>query len=325
MLWIVATVLFAVAVGVAVFLRRRRPIETLPATGRERESVRELAERAFGRYGTTPVLIVVPIIWAVWTMVASVHLVEAGHVGVVYTFGDVTGQVGAGLQLTAPWQNVRVASTQVQRQRFEQVNAFSEETQDLFITATLNYEVSPNAIQELYRNVGPSWFDRLVESRVLQIFKDTTVRYKSVNIAPAREEIRGLVRDRLKTELAPFSIDVVDLLIEDIDFNPEFKEAIERKQIATQDAQTAQNRVAEARFKAQQQVETAKGEAQSTLVRATAQARANKLLARSLTNQVIQYEAVQRLSPNVTTVLLPSDSSFLLPQGLFAPRESAQP
>jgi regulator of protease activity HflC (stomatin/prohibitin superfamily) len=255
----------------------------------------------------------------VWTIFASVHMIEAGHIGVVYTFGDVTGQIDAGLQTTTPWQSVRVASTQVQRETFQKIDAFSEETQDVFITATLNYEVSPGAIQELYRNVGTSWFDRLVESRVLQIFKDTTVRYKSVEIAPARDEIRTAVRERLRAELKPFSIDVVDLLIDNIDFRPEFKEAIERKQIATQDAQTAQNRVAEARFKADQQIETAKGEAQSTLIRARAQAEANQLLAKSLTPNIIQYEAVQKLSPQVKTILLPSDSNFILPSSLVAP------
>jgi regulator of protease activity HflC (stomatin/prohibitin superfamily) len=124
--------------------------------------------------------------------------------------------------------------------------------------------------------------------------------------------------------LEGFSIDVVDLLIDDIDFRPEFKEAIERKQIATQDAQTAQNRVAEARFKAQQQVETAKGEAESVLVRARAQAQANRLLSQSLTERVVRYEAVQKLAPNVQTILLPSDAGFLLPN-LLRPTQTGAP
>jgi hypothetical protein len=52
------------------------------------------------------------------------------------------------------------------------------------------------------------------------------------------------------------------------------------------------------------------------LVRAQAQSRANKLLSQSLTDRVIRYEAVQRLAPNVTTLLLPSSSNFLLPADL---------
>jgi regulator of protease activity HflC (stomatin/prohibitin superfamily) len=310
MLWIVGTIVLAVIVVIAIVQRRQSQPETLPARQGE-GGLLDLGH--WSRTANTAILVIVPLIWVIWTLLASVHLVEAGHVGVVYTFGDVTGQVGAGLQTTAPWQSVRVASTQVQRETFPKIDAFSEETQDVFITATLNYEVSPNAIQDLYRNVGPSWFDRLVESRVLQIFKDTTVRYKSVQIAPAREEIRRAVRDRLRAELEGFSIDVVDLLIDNIDFRPEFKEAIERKQIATQDAQTAQNRVAESKFKAQQQVETAKGQALSVLVRARAQAKANKLLSQSLTERVVRYEAVQKLAPNISTILLPSDAGFLLP------------
>ena len=247
----------------------------------------------------------------------TLHQIPAGHVGVVYTFGDITGQLGEGLQVTAPWQSVKVASTQTQRKRFEKLNAFSQETQDVFITATLNYSVSADTVQNLYRNVGTNWFDRLVEARVFQIFKDTTVAYKSVEIAPAREAIRRTVRDRLRTELRPFSINVVDLLVDNIDFRPEFKTAIERKQIATQDAQTAQNRVAQAKFEAQQKVEAARGLAASTLIKAEAQAKANTLLNRSLTDQIIRYETIQKLAPNVQTILVPSSSNFILPQSFL--------
>jgi len=91
-------------------------------------------------------------------------------------------------------------------------------------------------VQQLYRTVGLNFFNVLVESRVIQNFKDETVKYKSVEIAPNRESIRKAVRERLEKELSPFSIEVVDLLLDNIDFNPEFKKAIEDKQIATQRA-----------------------------------------------------------------------------------------
>ena len=54
---------------------------------------------------------------------------------------------------------------------------------------------------------------------------------KSVAVAPNREQIRRAVQNELDRQLAGFSIDVVDLLIDNIDFRPEFKAAIERKQI----------------------------------------------------------------------------------------------
>src|SRR5437870_8773946 len=177
------------------------------------------------------------------TFFASVHQVPAGHIGVVYEFGGIKGQIGEGLQFVAPWRDVVLANIQVQRRVFDKLNAFSEESQDVFVRASLNVRVSPQTIQQLYRTVGPNFFNVLVESRVIQNFKDETVKYKSVEIAPNRENIRKAVRERLEKELSPFSIEVVDLLLDNIDFNPEFKKAIEDKQIATQRALEEQQKI----------------------------------------------------------------------------------
>ena len=50
-----------------------------------------------------------------------------------------------------------------------------------------------------------------------------------------------------------FSIDVVDFLINDLDFPDAFTEAIERKQVATQDALAARQRVEQSKAEAQQE------------------------------------------------------------------------
>ena len=194
------------------------------------------------------------------TFFASVHQVPAGHIGVVYEFGGIKGQIGEGLQFVAPWRDVLLANIQVQRRVFDKLNAFSEESQDVFVRATLNVRVSPQTVQELYRTVRPNLYNVLIESRVIQNFKDETVKYKSVEIAPNRENIRKAVRERLEKELSPFSIEVVDLLLDNIDFNPEFKKAIEDKQIATQRALEEQQKIEGENHKAQQAIQRAKGE-----------------------------------------------------------------
>ena len=257
------------------------------------------------------------------TIGRSVQIVEGGHVKVLYQFGRISGQVEEGFNLVAPWMDTKEANIQVQRNIFEKLNAFSEETQDVFIDATLNYQISPLAVQQLYRNIGVDWFDRLVVPRVHQLFKDETVKYKSVNIAPNRENIRANVRARLTTEMEQFSITIVDLLIENIDFNPDFKHAIEAKQIATQDALREEQKIAGQRNMAAQRVEEAKGEAQQRVIRATAeataivavaeaQAEANALINASLTDKVIQYALVQKLGDDIRVIVLPSGQEFIL-------------
>jgi regulator of protease activity HflC (stomatin/prohibitin superfamily) len=257
------------------------------------------------------------------TFFDSVHQVPAGHIGVVYEFGGIKGQIGEGLQFVAPWRDVLLANIQVQRRVFDKLNAFSEESQDVFVRASLNVRVSPQTIQQLYRTVGPNFFSVLVESRVIQNFKDETVKYKSVEIAPNRENIRKAVRERLERELSPFSIEVVDLLLDNIDFNPEFKKAIEDKQIATQRALEEQQKIEGEKHKAQQAIERAKGEGSAILFRAEKEAEANRKLAASLTPELVRYAMVQKLSDKIQVMMLPSGQNFILDSDILrgAPRE----
>src|SRR3989449_23604 len=167
------------------------------------------------------------------------------------------------------------------------------------------------------------FFNVLVESRVIQNFKDETVKYKSVEIAPNRENIRKAVRGRLEKELSPFSIEVVDLLLDNIDFNPEFKKAIEDKQIATQRALEEQQKIEGEKHKAQQAIERAKGEGSAILFRAEKEAEANRKLAASLTPELVPYAMVQKLSDKIQVMMLPSGQNFILDSDILrgAPRE----
>ena len=135
------------------------------------------------------------LVFVLATAVRSFHSVPAGRVGVVYQFGNIVGQTDAGLVSIAPWKDLREANVQVQRASFDQLDSFSQETQDVFIKATINYQVSPKDIQRLYRTVGPDYFDKLVPNRVNQFFKDETVKYAAVQIAPNRDQIRADVLD----------------------------------------------------------------------------------------------------------------------------------
>ena len=274
----------------------------------------------------------VGILWiGLHTLVNTVVQVPAGHVGIVFTFKDITGQVPAGIHGIPPWKEVKDADTRVQRVRFgteniqdaaaagpgdlERANtlvAFSSETQDVFIQATLNFRVDERDIQTLFTTVGADYFNKLVRPRVLQIFKDTTVKFAAADIAPSREIIREEVRRRLREELAPRSIEVDDLLIDDIDFQPAFKAAIEQKQVATQDAQREEERIRQRAAEAEQARQVAQGKADSIAIEAEGQARANRSLSDSITDKLIQFQAVQRLAPNVQVALIPSGQGIII-------------
>ncbi|MGE3076683.1 MAG: prohibitin family protein [Dehalococcoidia bacterium] len=302
MYWVVSMVMAIIVCGAILFVGRAARGAANPGSPE--------------RFRAMIVMVAAGVLFALWaglhTALASIKPIEAGHVAVVYQFGEIVGQKSEGLQFIAPWQKIRTESVQVQRHKFEQINAFSAETQDVFVDATVNYSVSPDAVQTLYRNVGANWFDRLIEPRVNNFFKEETVKYSTVDVGPNREQIRTAVRERLSQDLGQYSIQINDLLIDNIDFRPEFKDAIEQKQIATQDALREQEKIKQKEFEAEQVVATAKGEADAIRERANGQADANRALAESLTPEVIQFQALEKLADNVQIALIPSGQGVIL-------------
>jgi prohibitin 2 len=176
----------------------------------------------------------------------------------------------------------------------------------------VNYSISPDAVQELFNDVGPDWFDRLVEPRVQNFFKEETVKYSTVDIAPNREVLRRAVRDRLAEDLEKYSITVQDLLIDNLDFRPEFKNAIESKQIATQDALREEERIRQSEAEAQQGVAVASGRAQETIITATAEAEANRLISASLDANVLSIRAIEAFGDDIDIALIPSGEGLIL-------------
>lgn len=263
-----------------------------------------------------------------WGAFRSFHSVNAGHVLVVRQFGEIIGQRGDGFQTIAPWQSAEEVSTQVESQRFQMDDrtgvaegtissgpAISEETQPVYAVVTLNYRVSDKAVQELYTDVGSTYFEKVVAPRVFQVFKNETVKFKSVAVAPNREQIREAVQLELDRQLNGFSIDVVDFLINDLDFPEEFTQAIERKQVATQDALAARQKVEQSKAEAQQEIERARGQAQ-----------AQRLRASSLTDRNLQFEALQILKeapPQI--VFLPAGQGNLLDPSTFLKSATTTP
>ena len=278
-----------------------------------------------------PALAVVVAVAVLFTGVRSVKVVAAGEVAVVRTFGDITGQRGEGLSLIAPWETVDRESIRVQNARFENVSAFSAETQDVFATIEINYRVEDRAVQDLLRDVGTNWFDVLIEGRVQNFFKEETVKFKTDEVAPNREAIRAATQDRLSAALEPFSIEVTELLIVNVSFSQAYVQSIENKQIATQEALQAEEEVATTRAEADKERERARGSADASVIEAEGVNEANRLIAESLTPEVLQYLAINEFNDNVTIALVPSgeglllDPSALIGSGQGAPASAPTP
>jgi prohibitin 2 len=259
----------------------------------------------------------VAVSWLALSLFFIWHSVEAGHVGLVRAFGAYTGVKEEGLVATWPWESIE--SARIRNASHELLmdgkasngSAASKESQDVFVIATINYSLEKSCVEDLYRNYGASYYDTIIEPRAKQIFKAETVRFEAANILPNRERIRNETQRELERQLERFCVRGLDFLLTNVGFGPEFTAAIEDKQVATQEAAAAKNRVQIAKREAEQKIETARGTATSTRIQAQADAYANKLRSRNLTRQLVEWERIQRWQPDI--IYLPSDTIVGLP------------
>ena len=327
MAWIVLTVLLAIAfwAGIGVWLYGRKKTEAWKAQA-------ETTDRYGGR-GDPPIIgyagmataVLVAAVWLLMTGLMTVRTVGEREVGIVYNFtGTIAGKREKGWVTIAPWQHMEKENVAIQHAEFlfgAENSAVSKDQQDIFANLAINYTIDAEKVLDLYRRVGPSWKTTIIESRVPQVFKEVTSTFNTPRITEERVALREQTRARLTEELTPYDIDVVDVFITNLGFSDLYSQAIEQKQKQVQDALQAEAKVKQVEAEARQVAAEAKGVADANVARARGDARANRLRQRSLTPRLIQWEAIQKLNPNVQIIVCPPQS-VCIPNSNIVPSPS---
>ncbi len=264
------------------------------------------------------------VVFIFLTLFMSIHQIGSGELGIVYSIsGVVDGQLGPGMQTVAPWNSVTVVDVKTQSVIFNNLTAFSKESQDISGNVQVNYHLDPVAVQRLYTTVGPDWYDKYIPGAVTQDFKEIITQYQTTDIAPNRAAIAQKLLSRLQADLISHSIYIDNAYVLNIGYSDQFTAAIEAKQVASQKVQQAQLEaqavVAKAKGQADANVELAQGNAAATVAEAQGQATANHDLTSSISDLLIRYQEIQKLSPNIKVVIAPSTGNLLNLGTLTAP------
>lgn len=247
-------------------------------------------DKKFFGWGCAGILFVVVIILALM----SVFTVPAGKVGVITQWGAVNRVVYPGLHLKVPIaeavkkMDVRTLKDQVD------ASSASKDLQTVTATIAVNYHLDGQYAAQVYQNVGLNYQDILIAPAVQNIFKATTAQYTAEQLITRREEVRIKAEEALTAQLLVYHVVVENFNIVNFDFSPEFNAAIEQKQVAQQQVETAKQLLAKAQI-----------EAQTVTAQAQGQADAQKALrdTGALTPEYLQYMFLQKWNgtlPQVT-------------------------
>jgi len=154
--------------------------------------------------------------------------------------------------------------------------------------------IDPAYVNDLYQKVGLDFADKVIDPAFNDFVKEVVPTYPIGEILPKREEIRQRAMKKLGDNLSRYHIIVDDICFANIRFSPEYEGAIEAKQEAQQQLETQKQVLAQREIEAQQKVATAKGEAESILVVAQGQAKANDALSRSISPILVQYKSIEK-------------------------------
>ena len=260
--------------------------------------------------------------------------VDSGRVGIVTHFGKIEDRVlPAGFYVTGFFEQVHPLNIRTQIYKTELV-AFSADIQQVVLSVAINYNITPDIANTLYRTVGDNYVDTLMLPRLNENVKVAVSNYTAESLIANREVLSGEVLELMKRDLLEYGITASAVSIENIDFTDAFEAAVEAKQVATQDKQKAQTLQEQQTMEEKQAAERAKiaaqaeaeklkinadAEAYSIKARAEAEAEANKQIAASITDSLIDYTQAQNWDGKLPDTFVGADDTLPIIQCNPAP------
>ncbi len=253
----------------------------------------------------------------------TLNRVKPGYLGVVYSAGGVEERtLSQGWHWLSPMKHVK------QFPISQQQIVFSDDPEDynekehpdwhidapanggmVGINLTVNYNFLPDRVVELYKRFNGMDGEAVVESRVqnsiIAYVKEVTPRFTVMDIYSDRKsEVNQAITEYLNERLSEeYGINVSGALVIDVELDSTLQEKIKAKEQAKQDAEIAELARQTALAQAETDKVVAQAKADVTLIAAQAEAEANRVIAASITPELIQMkEAEARMEHGWITV-----------------------
>lgn len=217
------------------------------------------------------------------TACSAYNTVDTGNIGVKRTFREAsTEALQPGLHWTIPFVQDIVEMNVQTLAWSEKAGAYTKDVQQATVAFTLNYGLAPEVAVHTFQTVGVEWASKLVGSVVNESIESVFGQYNAVDIVAKREQVTRQIEQMIKSKLVTRGVRVPNFQVTNIDFEPAFEKSVEAKVIAEQDAAREKNKTVQIEEVARQQVATARGNAEATVLNAKAEAEAIRIKTEAL-------------------------------------------
>lgn len=263
----------------------------------------------FSRWAKFVVLAVVAVV----LLPSTATYVNPGHVGIVIHRGGGgvdPKPLGPGIHLKNPvfteieeyptfMQTVVLARTANEGSvNNDEINVNSVEGQPISLDVSMSFELDPQKVPFLYQtfrtdiqSIQHGYVKQTIRKALQEVVGGEEI---AEIIGPKKAEAVSRAEILLQKALLPYGIIVKQFTINELRAPQTVIEAINTKNVMQQQALTSQNELQKKSFEATGDSIKAFGRANAIMAEAQAQARANQLLAQSITATLVQYEMIRR-------------------------------
>ena len=262
------------------------------------------------------------ILFTVISLIICTVRVPVGYMGVIYKMnGGATGDtISQGWHIISPTKRVKLFTigneqlvlTKDKREGSKVDESFRVSTSDdatIAISFQMSYRFNPETLVDTYNRFKGMSGEDIVENRVKTVMKSkvseiTTSRSLMDIYSGNRGEINHEITNHLNKEFGKaYGMEVIDASIIDVHPDKQLRQTINNRVDALQKKQQAQAEQETAKVEAKTALIKAQNEAEIQLTKAKAEAEANKVKAASITPDLIKMkEAEARLKHGWVTV-----------------------
>ena len=188
--------------------------------------------------------------------------VPTGFVGIRTRFGKASENVvQEGLTLQIPMiERIVLMDCRTQKAEIDCSTA-SRDLQEVTLKVAVNYNVSLENAYNIYKSIGVNYESIMISPSILESVKAVTAQYTAEELITKRSEVSDKMQDTLKEKIESRGFTVIDFNVTDLDFSLAYNQAIEKKQVAEQEAKQAQYELEKAKIENERKIAEAEANA----------------------------------------------------------------
>ena len=224
---------------------------------------------------------------------SSVKIVDAGNRGILthWSAVDLTNApLDEGIHFVIPFQD-EVVQMEVRTLKYDtSTRSASKDLQTVQTTVTVNYHPDTERVHFLYKEIGLSYENRVIQPAIDETVKQVSANYNAEELITKRPLVKSDIENAIRERLNQFYIDTEVISITDFEFSPLFAKAIESKVEAEQKAQKAENDLIRIEVEARQLEAQAVGLAAANIAEAQGEAEAISVINSALSSNPYYLE-----------------------------------